>query len=238
MPAAYAHTVFGGEVYDKLPFSVQSHIDFHESLFQIGLQGPDILFYYHPSEIQVYVLYGHNIHKRPAADFFRYALNQLEKLKGREKEKGTAYLMGFLCHYILDRGCHPLVRKNTIPGQSSHREIERELDRFLMEKDNLRPEWFFPWTRTVPRAEKEGAIISRFYPEADRTVIARGIRNMRLYETSTTWFRMRKKKDLNLLSSKLEVQMKTQVEKASAAVGLLYEGDWDRLFPILIGNFG
>jgi len=146
--------------------------------------------------------------------------------------------MGFLCHYILDSSCHPLVRKNTIPGQSSHREIERELDRFLMEKDKIRPEWYIPWTQTVPRAEKEGAVISRFYPEADSAVIARGIRNMRLYETSTTWYRMRKKNDLTLLSCQLEEGMKAQVEKASAALGLLYEGDWDRLFPILVGNFG
>ena len=86
--------------------------------------------------------------------------------------------------------------------------------------------------------EKEGAAISRFYPEADSAVIARGIRNMRLYETSTTWFRMRKKKDLNLLSIQLETQMKAQVEKADLALGLLYEGDWSRLFPFLIGNFG
>ena len=238
MPAAYAHMVFGKEVTELLPIDAQESISRYPELFGIGLQGPDILFYYHPSETQAYVLYGHNNHRRPASEFFRIAQKELDSMDEFEGAKGRVYLMGFLCHFILDSGCHPLIRKNTIPGQFSHREIERELDRFLMEKDNLHPKWFFPWTRTVPMAEKEGATISRFYPEADSAVIARGIRNMRLYETSTTWFRMRKKKNLNLLSIQLETQMKAQVEKADLALGLLYEGDWSRLFPFLIGNFG
>ena len=238
MPAAYAHMVFGGEVYRKLPFSVQSAIDAHRSLFGIGLQGPDILFYYHPSAIQAYVLYGHNIHKRPAVEFFRYALNQLDEMKGEEKEKGTAYLMGFLCHFILDNSCHPIVRRNTIPGEASHREIEREFDRFLMEKDKIRSEWYFPWTRTVPMVGKDSGVIGRFYPEADAGVIKRGIRNMRIYETGTTWYRMRSRLELSHISGQLEERMKTSLEEAAEILSQLPDHSADLFWTALDCNFG
>ena len=237
MPAAYAHMVFGMEVTAILPISAQESINRHPELFGIGLQGPDILFYYHPSETQAYVLYGHNIHKRPAADFFRYALVQLEKLAELEKEKAIAYLMGFLCHFILDSNCHPIVRKHTIPGEASHRQIEREFDRFLMEKDKVRPEWFIPWTSTVPMAEKHADIIALFYPEAGEQVIRRGIRNMRLYESVTTGYRMRSRLELTHISEQLEEKMINQLQDASEMIQNFQSMDQEWFMSLLTRNF-
>lgn len=238
MPAAYAHMVFGMEVTAILPISAQESINRHPELFGIGLQGPDILFYYHPSVTQAYVLYGHNIHKRPAADFFRYALVQLEKLAELEKEKATAYLMGFLCHFILDSNCHPIVRKHTIPGEASHRQIEREFDRFLMEKDKIRPVWFIPWTKTVPMAEKHADIIALFYPEAGEQVIRRGIRNMRWYESVTTGYRMRSRLELTHISEHLEEKMINQLQDASEMIQNFQSMDQEWFMSLLTRNFG
>lgn len=238
MPAAYAHMVFGKEVTAILPLSAQGSINRYPELFGIGLQGPDILFYYHPSETQAYVLYGHNIHKRPAADFFRYALAQLEKMTDLEKEKATAYLMGFLCHFILDSNCHPIVRKHTIPGEASHRQIEREFDRFLMEKDKVRPEWFIPWTSTVPLAEKNADIIALFYPEAGEQVIRRGIRNMRLYESVTTGYRMRSRLDLTHISEQLEERMISQRHTACEVIRIYLLNNQVGFMSFLDRNFG
>lgn len=238
MPAAYAHMVFGKEVTAILPLSAQGSINRYPELFGIGLQGPDILFYYHPSETQAYVLYGHNIHKRPAADFFRYALVQLEKLADLEKEKATAYLMGFLCHFILDSNCHPIVRKHTIPGEASHRQIEREFDRFLMEKDKVRPEWFIPWTSTVPLAEKHAEIIGLFYPEAGDKVIRRGIRNMRWYESVTTGYRMRSRLDLTHISEQLEERMISQRHTACEVIRIYLLNNQVGFMSFLDRNFG
>ena len=108
MPAAYAHMVFGMEVTAILPISAQESINRHPELFGIGLQGPDILFYYHPSETQAYVLYGHNIHKRPAADFFRYALVQLEKLAELEKAEREENSAGANFYAALDEAARLL----------------------------------------------------------------------------------------------------------------------------------
>ena len=237
MPAAYAHMVFGKEVTAILPLSAQGSINRYPELFGIGLQGPDILFYYHPSETQAYVLYVHNIHKRPAADFFRYALVQLEKLAELEKEKAIAYLMGFLCHFILDSNCHPIVRKHTFPGEASHRQIEREFDRFLMEKDKIRPVWFIPWTKTVPMAEKHADIIALFYPEAGEQVIRRGIRNMRLYESVTTGYRMRSRLELTHISEQLEEKMINQLQDASEMIQNFQSMDQEWFMSLLTRNF-
>ena len=238
MPAAYAHMVFGKEVTAILPIASQELSSRYPELFGIGLQGPDILFYYHPSDTQSYVLYGHNIHKRPAADFFCNALEQMEKLADVEKEKATAYLMGFLCHFILDSNCHPIVRKHTIPGKASHRQIEKEFDRFLMEKDKVRPEWFIPWTRTVPMAEKHAEIIGLFYPEAGEKVIRRGIRNMRLYESVTTGYRMRSRLELTHISEQLEERMINQLQAASEMIQNFQSMDQEWFMSLLTRNFG
>ena len=48
MPTTYAHYKFGNEVISALPRPLQSSIENHRELFDIGVHGPDILFYYQP----------------------------------------------------------------------------------------------------------------------------------------------------------------------------------------------
>lgn len=44
MPTTYTHYKFGKEVLETLPHPLQSSIENHRELFDIGLHGPDILF--------------------------------------------------------------------------------------------------------------------------------------------------------------------------------------------------
>ena len=48
MPASYAHYRFGQQVFKQLPVELQQQISPYMDLYQIGLHGPDLLFYYHP----------------------------------------------------------------------------------------------------------------------------------------------------------------------------------------------
>ena len=50
MPTTYAHYKFGKEVISALPRPLRSTVENHRELFDIGLHGPDILFYYHPMQ--------------------------------------------------------------------------------------------------------------------------------------------------------------------------------------------
>ena len=71
MPAVYAHRRFGEEVLaacqnDEARTAIESYPD----LFRIGLQGPDILFYYDPLRKNPYKAAGDAIHDAAAAPFF------------------------------------------------------------------------------------------------------------------------------------------------------------------------
>lgn len=48
MPSTYAHYRLGQEVLDNLTGGIKSTILNHKELYDIGLHGPDILFYYKP----------------------------------------------------------------------------------------------------------------------------------------------------------------------------------------------
>ena len=48
MPAFYAHYKFGQMVKNKLPAKYQRLLEDYQDLYEIGLHGPDILFFYHP----------------------------------------------------------------------------------------------------------------------------------------------------------------------------------------------
>ena len=48
MPSTYAHYRMGQEVAKQLSGSVREIIMDNKELYDIGLHGPDILFYYHP----------------------------------------------------------------------------------------------------------------------------------------------------------------------------------------------
>ena len=46
MPTTYAHYKFGGEVVNTLPRLLQRSIENNRELFDLGVHGPDLLFYY------------------------------------------------------------------------------------------------------------------------------------------------------------------------------------------------
>ena len=48
MPAFYAHYRFGCDVLKQLPEDIRSICTAHRGLFDIGLHGPDIYFFYRP----------------------------------------------------------------------------------------------------------------------------------------------------------------------------------------------
>ena len=47
MPSTYAHRRFGANVLDHLPAPLREKLEAHRELYDIGLHGPDLLFYYH-----------------------------------------------------------------------------------------------------------------------------------------------------------------------------------------------
>jgi hypothetical protein len=130
MPAIAAHYRFGQEVLGLLPDSIRTFIEEHRPAFDLGLQGPDLLFYYKVWKKNEVVELGHEIHWRTAASFMTSALKNLKQ--GPASPEAEAYLMGFACHFVLDSTFHGRISE-LARSEKDHRLLEQELDRQVME---------------------------------------------------------------------------------------------------------
>lgn len=187
MPTTYAHYRFGRDVYKQLPDQAQSIIRSHGGLYNIGLHGPDLLFYYKVYQKTPVSQTGFAMHDRPGNEFFQQAAKVMKKRYGRPCSKSGfsfltsskyAYLFGFLCHFALDSNCHPYVERMVRETGISHSEIEAELDRDLMARDGLDPMVCRPTAHLRPRVFY-GSIISKFFPDITPGQIVASIRSMR-----------------------------------------------------------
>lgn len=139
MPANYAHYFYGELIKEKLKDSKEIYPLIHNNLneFEIGLHGPDVLFYCNPFKKNAINTYGNDLHDKKALDFF---INAKETyLNSTHTDAELAFLFGFLCHYVLDMNCHPLVEKYIDIEKASHYEIESSLDRHILKLNNKNP---------------------------------------------------------------------------------------------------
>lgn len=137
MPDTYAHYRFGREVLELLPPKEQEVIHNDRRLYDIGLHGPDPLFYYRPlSHHPLHALAG-RMHRVSGQQFFEQT--GLTLCSRGEPGPDRAYLYGFLCHFVLDSACHGLVIRTSEEGTLRHEEIESSFDRLLLVLDGLDP---------------------------------------------------------------------------------------------------
>ena len=73
MPTTYAHYRFGRDVYKHLPKEAQTIISSHGGLYNIGLHGPDLLFYYKIYKKNPVSSAGFAMHDQPGYEFFQQA---------------------------------------------------------------------------------------------------------------------------------------------------------------------
>lgn len=177
MPTTYAHVSFGDRVYNGLDFEIKELLTAHLSLFQIGLHGPDIFLYYMPLRPDPIKSIGRRIHKEPASRFL--ANGKIIMQESPYQDASTAYLLGFLCHFMLDSECHPLVRDFESPNLL-HNEIETEFDRALLLRDNKNPLTYRP-TAHLNSDPEIIRCISGFYDGASPEEVRDSIHSMKRY---------------------------------------------------------
>jgi len=137
MPSTYAHYKFGQMVFDSLSMPEKEILFCNKDLFDVGLQGPDILFYYQPLVKNPISRLGAMLHEKPAIYFFGHAGRGLKR-RGYLPED-LAYLYGVLCHFALDYTCHGYIDRYAEENGVSHAIIESELDRTLLMAENRNP---------------------------------------------------------------------------------------------------
>ena len=159
MPTTYAHYRFGCDVLQQLPKQYRSVIEAHRHMFDFGVHGPDLLFYYKPLEKNPVNQKGYESHNRTGRDFFTEAMAVARE--ARHPESALSYLYGVLCHFALDRECHPYIGRKE-KEQVSHSAIEASFDRFLMVRDGLDPVTHNCVAHLHP-SKTSAAVIAPFY---------------------------------------------------------------------------
>lgn len=174
MPTTYTHYRFGQQALSQLPLALQARIDPYHDLFNLGLHGPDILFYYHPLTDNPVNRVGHSMHRLTGRAVFRRFLALDDGSDG-----AFAYLAGFLCHFALDSSCHGLVTQMEAQGLS-HTLQETQLDRALMLEDGLDPIRQDLTAHLHPSA-RDIRTAARFFPQVSEAQLAQALKGMRFY---------------------------------------------------------
>lgn len=142
MPGFVTHYLFGRDIYHKIKEApLRRNLYHNRGAYGLGLQGPDLFFYYLPS----YVLHGNNIgaiaHVKETNAFFHGLILSYDSLTGEtDRQIAEAYLIGFLGHYLLDTTCHPYIyamshyHGRTNDYFARHAYLETDIDTALLKK--------------------------------------------------------------------------------------------------------
>ena len=160
MPSTYAHRRFGADVLVQLPRELREKITPYRPLYDMGLHGPDLMFYYRALQSNPVNRLGNAMHEQPGRVFFERARGVVRQAKDRDA--ALAYALGFVCHFALDSTCHPYVEAYTRQSGVSHCEIETEFDDMLLRRDGHDPKSFFTASHIRPTAEN-ARVIAPFY---------------------------------------------------------------------------
>ena len=123
MPSTYAHRRFGADVLVQLPRELREKITPYRPLYDMGLHGPDLMFYYRALQSNPVNRLGNAMHEQPGRVFFTRARGVVNTAR-----------------YTRESGV-------------SHCEIETEFDNQLMWEDGLDPMHFFTAGHIRPNRE-------------------------------------------------------------------------------------
>ncbi len=137
MPSIATHYLFGQAVYRQLIVKNRQDIIAllrkHKLDYNMGLQGPDPLFYYKPTVKNQVSACGHRIHREKGSYFLRNAAKYICTSKDI---RALVYTMGFISHYTLDLETHDTVNA-LAPDPEGHIKLETELDREMLLREIL-----------------------------------------------------------------------------------------------------
>ena len=170
MPACAAHYLFGQDVLDRLGADLKKSALAYKKEYDLGLQGPDIFFFYKPYRKNEISAYGIARHREPGLRMFAPILAE------KREKAALAYLMGLVCHYALDSCCHPYVNGNS-RSDADHGRMESAYDRQLLLRRGLAG----PRDRLIPAEGPDFGAMASLWPGMDENAVRRCVRSMRFY---------------------------------------------------------
>lgn len=177
MPSNYAHHRFGFHALETLNSGMRRPIQRFRRVFDVGLQGPDLFFFYNPFWKNPMSQMGSALHQKTGREFFTAAC---AALKNAPSEMGTVYLYGLLGHYCLDSLCHPYVQEKDTAGSVRHAELETDFDRYLLRLDGKIPPHLQCINEHMHLTRGECVTVSQLFPGTTPAQVNQSIRNMRI----------------------------------------------------------
>ena len=160
MPSTYAHRRFGADVLALLPDGLRATLEQHRELYDIGLHGPDLMFYYKALQSNPVNRLGNTMHEQKGEVFFTRARTVVENAPN--KDAALAYALGFVCHFALDSTCHPYVEAYVRESGVGHCEIETEFDNMLLRRDGHDPMHYLTASHIQPSRIRAN-VVAPFY---------------------------------------------------------------------------
>ncbi|MBE5889877.1 MAG: hypothetical protein E7282_02795 [Lachnospiraceae bacterium] len=203
MPGFVTHYLFGVNTYQSMPNNrIKENLRKNHAAYALGLQGPDVFFYYLPSYIYHKTNLGALAHDHDTGAFFSYLLESRTLFEDNPLYLGIAdaYLTGFMGHYTLDCLIHPYVYAFTNmdpenkPKDSEyfgqHAYFETELDNvFLYRVKHIYPSQFHQNT-TIALNHFQKEVISEMLVYTYRNTFP-GIRvTKRQVQDATVWMKL------------------------------------------------
>ncbi len=178
MPTTYAHYSFGQKVRQTVGERESKVIEKYPELYNFGVHGPDLLFYFNALSKNSVNQLGYRLHQLPGRYFFENAARVIRMKE--EREAFYAYAYGFICHFALDVYCHGYINEKIEASGISHAEIEAELDRELMVRNGLNPISQKVTGHLAPSLER-ACVIKEFFPNVDEKQILKTMKDMVFY---------------------------------------------------------
>ncbi len=163
MPSSYAHYRFGVAALNMLPADTVRSVQRFRRLYDVGLHGPDLFYYYRPVASRGTGILGIKYHEQTGKNFFTRICRAIRM---ERSEAASAYLYGVLCHYVLDSTLHPYILETAEKNGVTHAAMETEFDRYLLELDCKLPPDGKRLTEHLQLTEGECDTVARFYPPA------------------------------------------------------------------------
>lgn len=203
MPGFTTHYLFGADAYKQFDIGhVRLNLSKNHRAFALGLQGPDIFFYYLPSYLMHKQNPGQLAHEKDTRAFFAYLLESrtLFYSNPHALDIADAYISGFLGHYVLDCTVHPYVYAFTNYNPASpkkhteyfgqHAYFETELDKDLLwMRKQMYPSQFHQ-NKTIHLRSLQKKVIAKMLTYAYRHTYPELLINETIIKRACFWMRL------------------------------------------------
>ncbi len=169
MPGFATHYLFGVSTVKACNKpATRKLIKQHYHAYSLGLQGPDIFFYYLPVFLRKQDNPGSIAHNHHTKAFLNALADSCELFETKKKKEiALTYYLGFIGHYTLDTICHPYIYYKTHYDEEDktyfgrHVYLETDIDARLLQREKQLLPSEFRQDRTIRLSHEERIVIAK-----------------------------------------------------------------------------